>query len=164
VVKGKEKRTAKFEHFETEPPTESMPPFAKFGIFAYSTKPFLGAKPFMTTKVYYLSSCSTCDRILKDLDLSPDKADLQDIKTNKITHVQLDLMKELAGSYDALFSRVALKYRALGLDKKALTETDYRKYILEEYTFLKRPVIIHKGRIFIGNTKKMVEAAREALS
>jgi len=88
---------------------------------------------------------------------------MQDIKTEQITPKQLDEMKKLAGSYEALFSRVALKYRALGLDKKVLTEPDYRKYILEEYTFLKRPVIIVNDKIFIGNSKNTVAAAKTAL-
>jgi arsenate reductase len=87
----------------------------------------------------------------------------QDIKTEKITPAQLDEMKELAGSYEALFSRVALKYRAMGLNEKKLAEKDYRKYILEEYTFLKRPVAIIDKTIFIGNSKSNVEALAKAV-
>ncbi len=87
----------------------------------------------------------------------------QDIKTEKITPSQLAEMKKMAGSYEALFSRVALKYRALGLDKKKLTEDDYKNYILEEYTFLKRPVIIIGSKIFVGNAKSNVAAAKAEL-
>ncbi len=88
---------------------------------------------------------------------------MQDIKTEKITAVQLDEMKKLAGSYEALFSRVALKYRALGLNEKKLSENDYKKYILFEYTFLKRPVILAANKIFVGNSKNTVAAAKQAL-
>jgi len=84
--------------------------------------------------------------------------DKQDIKTEKITPEQLEQMKELAGSYESLFSRVARKYKSLGLKEKALTEEDYKKYILEEYTFLKRPVFIIDNEIFIGNSKKNIQA------
>ena len=84
--------------------------------------------------------------------------ELQDIKTEKITPAQLDAMKELAGSYEALFSRRAIRYKELGLKDKNLTEKDYRKYILAEYTFLKRPVIIINNSIFIGSEKKTVAA------
>jgi len=31
------------------------------------------------------------------------------------------------------------------------------------YTFLKRPVILVDGQIFVGNSKKTVQAAKEAL-
>ncbi|MFL5752797.1 MAG: arsenate reductase family protein [Bacteroidia bacterium] len=114
-------------------------------------------------KIYYLSSCDTCARIIKELGLKEKGFTFQDIKTEKITPGQLDEMVQLAGSHEALFSRVALKYKSLGLKDKKLREKDYRKYILEEYTFLKRPVIIKGKQIFIGNSKSTVEAAKATL-
>ena len=66
-------------------------------------------------KIYYLSSCSTCTRIINELDLKNKKIEFQDIKTEKISAIQLTEMKKLAGSYEALFSKIAMKYRALGL-------------------------------------------------
>lgn len=112
-------------------------------------------------KIYYLSTCSTCARILKEIKPGKNVV-MQDIKTETITPAQIDEMKKMAGSYEALFSRVALKFRSLGLNKMTLGEKDYRKYILEEYTFLKRPVMVVKGKIFIGNSPKNVEAAKQA--
>ena len=113
-------------------------------------------------KIYHLSSCSTCQRILKQWK-PPASVELQDIKTEKITAPQLDEMATRAGSYEALFSRVALKYRSMGLNEKKLSEKDYRKLILDEYTFLKRPVLITDKEIFIGNSPKNVAAAEEIL-
>ena len=86
---------------------------------------------------------------------------MQDIKTEKITPVQLDEMKVMAGSYEALFSRRAMKYKEMGLKDKKLAEDDYRRLILEEYTFLKRPVTINGKKIFIGNDTKTVEALKK---
>ena len=114
-------------------------------------------------KIYYLSTCSTCARIINELGLKDKKFEFQDIKTEKITSVQLNEMKKMTGSYESLFSRVALKYRALGLDKKKLTEDNYKNYILEEYTFLKRPVIIIGNKIFIGNSKSTVSVVKAEL-
>ncbi|HRE95975.1 MAG TPA: ArsC/Spx/MgsR family protein, partial [Flavobacteriales bacterium] len=111
---------------------------------------------------YHLSTCSTCKRILSELKPGADVV-LQDIKSDALTETQVDDMAKLAGSYEAIFSRVAMKYRALGLDKKTLSEKDYKKYILEEYTFLRRPVVLADNRIFIGNSRKIVESAAEAL-
>ena len=88
-----------------------------------------------------------------------DSFELQDIKTQPITGAQLDKMIAMAGSAEALFSRVAMKYKAWGLGAKNLTEKDYRQYILDEYTFLKRPVLMIDDEIFIGNSKKNVAAA-----
>lgn len=113
-------------------------------------------------KAFHLSTCSTCKRILSEV--GTDGLELQDIKTESITESQIDEMKDLAGSYEALFSRKAMKYRSMGLNEMSLSEDDYRKYILEEYTFLKRPVFIIDGQIFIGNSKKTVEAVKAALA
>ena len=57
----------------------------------------------------------------------------------------------------------ALKYKEWKLKDKNLSEDDYRKYILDEYTFLKRPVVIMGEQIFIGSEKKTVAALKEAL-
>ena len=69
----------------------------------------------------------------------------------------------MAGSYEALFSRRAVKYAEQGLKDKKLDEKDYRELILEEYTFLKRPVAIVGDSIFVGNEKKTVDALKKAL-
>lgn len=113
--------------------------------------------------LFHLATCNTCQRIIKELQPGPEVT-LQEIKTEAITPKQIDAMKELAGSYEALFSRRAMKYRSMGLNEMTLSEDDYRKYILEEYTFLKRPVLVLDDQIFVGNTKKVVAAAKAALA
>jgi len=111
-------------------------------------------------KIYHLSTCDTCKRIL--MDLQPlDKFELQDIKNEAITDSQLQEMKQLSGSFEALFSKRARLYKEKGLAAKSLTEADYEKLILEHYTFLKRPVILFDDKIFIGNSKKVIETAKE---
>jgi arsenate reductase len=112
-------------------------------------------------KIYHLANCTTCQAILKDTKLDRKGYEMQDIKTEKITPAQLDKMKEMAGSYEALFSRRAMKYKEMGLKDRQLTEKDYRDLILEEYTFLKRPVIIKDAKIFVGNEKKTVAQLKE---
>ena len=116
----------------------------------------------MSKKVYYLGTCSTCNRIINDLSIG-DEFDYQDIKTEKMSPEQVDQMAEMAGSYEALFSRRAMKYKSMGLNNKDLKEEDYRKLILEEYTFLKRPVFIIDNNIFVGNSAKTVEEIRKKL-
>ncbi len=113
-------------------------------------------------KIYHLGSCSTCQRILKELQ-PLDGVQLQEIKTKSITPGQLEEMASLAGGYEPLFSKRAMLYRQKGLHEKQLSENDYKKLILEHYTFLKRPVVLVDGQIFIGNSKKVVQAAKEAL-
>ncbi|MFN4762146.1 arsenate reductase family protein [Gillisia sp. Q332] len=113
-------------------------------------------------KIYHLSTCDTCKKILKELDPLSSFI-LQDIKQEPIIEVQLEEMKELSGSFEALFSKRARLYKERGLKNEDLTEDRFRNLILEHYTFLKRPVIIYNDRIFIGNAKKTVEAAKTAI-
>ena len=112
-------------------------------------------------KIFYLSSCDTCKKIIQIINPGQE-VELQDIKVQNIDEVTLDLIKEKTGSYEALFSKRAIKFRSLGLNNMSLTESDYRKYILQEYTFLKRPFIINGEKVFIGNAKKEVQAAADS--
>lgn len=109
-------------------------------------------------KIYHLKSCSTNVRILKEINPGSD-VELQNIKEENIDAETLDILKEKVGSYEAMFSKKAMKYRSMGLNEMDLTEADYRKYMLEEYTFLKRPFMINGDEVFIGNSKSVVENA-----
>ncbi len=113
-------------------------------------------------RFFYLHTCSTCQRIMKELNLG-DAIVQQDIKTEPITADQLNEMKRLSGSYESLFSRRAMKYKSMGLNNQQLNEDDYRRLILEEYTFLKRPVLVLDEQIFVGNSAKVVASAKAAL-
>jgi arsenate reductase (glutaredoxin) len=119
-------------------------------------------------KIYHLSSCTTCQRILEETGIGGSNVKrvfaMQDIKTEQITPEQLEALKEKAGSYEALFSRRALKYKELKLKDKHLVEADYRRLILEDYTFLKRPVVLVGDTIFAGSEKKTVTALKAAIS
>ncbi len=112
-------------------------------------------------KIYFLKTCDTCTRILKSINL--EGFTLQEIKTEPITVVQLEEMHALSGSYEVLFSRRAKKYKQMNLKNQELSEKDIRQLILDEYTFLKRPVIIVGSEIFIGNSKKNVELLQQKL-
>lgn len=108
-------------------------------------------------KIYHLKSCSTNVRILKELDLSG--VELQNIKEQNINEQALNFLKSKTGSYEALFSKKAMKFRSLGLNKMVLSEADYKRLMLEEYTFLKRPFMINEEDVFIGNSKDVVGKA-----
>jgi arsenate reductase (glutaredoxin) len=113
-------------------------------------------------RIFYLASCDTCRKIIKMLP----KSDLvfQDIRQEPISEAQLEEMYALSGSYEALFSRKAQLYKSMGLKDKNLGEADYKKYILEHYTFLSRPVFIIDGKIYIGNSQKNITEVIKALS
>jgi len=112
--------------------------------------------------IYYLASCDTCRKIIKSLP-NDNNLVFHDIKQNPITAAELEEMHRLAGSYEALFSRKAQLYKSLGLKDKSLTEADYKKYILDHYTFLSRPVFIINGTIYIGNSQKNIAEVLKVL-
>ena len=113
-------------------------------------------------KIYYLASCDTCRKIIKNLPKSAE-LEFQDIRQNPITAEQLEELYQLAGSYEALFSKKAQLYKSMDLKNKNLTEPDYKKYLLEHYTFLSRPVFIVKGKVYIGNNQPNIHALTQAL-
>ena len=117
----------------------------------------------MTNKIYYLASCDSCRKIIKAL---PENNNLvfHDIKQNPISVEELEEMHQLFGSYEALFSKKAQLYKSMDLKNKSLTENDYKKYILEHYTFLSRPVFIINNAIYIGNSQKNILEVMKALA
>lgn len=118
---------------------------------------------FIMNKIYYLASCDTCRKIIKSLPKDHNLV-FHDIKQNPITIEELEQMRELSGSYEALFSKKAVLYKSMDLKNKSLTEDDFKKYILEHYTFLSRPVFIIDDKIFIGNTQQNMLQVMKALA
>jgi arsenate reductase len=114
-------------------------------------------------KIYYLASCDTCRKIIKTLPKDNDLV-FHDIKQNPITEAELEEMHQFAGSYEALFSKKAQLYKSMDLKNQSLTEADYKKYILEHYTFISRPVFIINNKIFIGNTQQNMLQVMKALT
>ena len=112
--------------------------------------------------IFYLETCKTCQKAVAFLAPAKD-IELVEIKSKGISEKALDHMAKLAGSYEALFSRRAILYRQRKLGEKTLSEKDYKSLIVEHYTFLKRPIVVIGGAIFIGNTKVVLEAAKQAL-
>lgn len=112
-------------------------------------------------KVYFLQTCDTCRRILKEVNT--DGFERQEIKANPVTVSQLEEMRALTDSYESLFNKRAKLYKAMDLKNQQVSEADYRQYILDEYTFLKRPVFIVEDEIFIGNSKKVIEKLKEKI-
>ena len=117
----------------------------------------------MANKIYYLASCDTCRKIIKSLP-NPVKLEFHDIRQNPITASELEEMYQLSESYEALFSKKAQLYKSMNLKNQSLTEADYKKYLLQHYTFLSRPVFIIDGKIFIGNSQQNILQVTKALA
>ncbi len=113
-------------------------------------------------KLYYLSTCSTCARIIKELPLTP-SIRLHDLKTTPLSLSDLEYLFSIVGSYEALFSKKAQLYKSGNLKSKNLTEIDFKNLILEHYTFLKRPILVVENQLYIGNAAITIQQAQKAL-
>ncbi len=113
-------------------------------------------------KIFYLSSCSTCKRILKVWQPSSD-VDLQDLKKTPLDAHSLAQLYEHTGSYEALINKRAQFFKQNNRSSKSLSESESRELLLTHYSLLKRPVLVLGAQIFIGNSPKTVSDAQKAL-
>jgi arsenate reductase (glutaredoxin) len=112
--------------------------------------------------IFYLPNCGTCQKVLAQTAPN-DRFVLQNIKENPISAGQLDALASTVGSYGALFNKQSRKYREFGLADQQLSETDYRNWILEDYTFLKRPIYWVDGNVFICRSAPVVHQLKQFL-
>lgn len=116
----------------------------------------------MENSIYYLSTCSTCNRIIKEIK-NIHQFRLLDIKKVSITEEELDEIRKIGGlSYEELFNKRAQKFKSV--EKANISDQDYRLMILSEYTFLKRPVIIYNDKVFAGNAIATVSTALQLIN
>ena len=118
----------------------------------------------MQNTIFYLSTCDTCKQILKEIAADQYDFVMQDIKTAPVMEKQLEALRGKSKSYEALFSKRAQLYKSMGLASKNLEENDYKRYLLEHYTFLKRPVIVYNDHMFIGSDKAVIQSLKEILT
>ncbi|MBA22255.1 MAG: hypothetical protein CMP52_02790 [Flavobacteriales bacterium] len=111
---------------------------------------------------YYLKTCDTCKRIIKNLEL-PDSIKQINIKEKPLTPEQLNVLFTKTKSYSALLNPRAQLLKKRGLKASELSEQESKALILEHYSFLKRPVLIYQNKIFVGNALATVEAAQKTL-
>ncbi|MFT6719068.1 MAG: arsenate reductase [Sphingobacteriales bacterium] len=114
-------------------------------------------------KAFILSTCDTCSRILKELNLDSSWT-IIDIKKDPISEADLNFAAELNGGYESCFNKRARKYTEQNIKDTNPTEADYKKLILEEYTFLKRPVFIWDEQVWVGNSKTTIADLKTAMN
>lgn len=88
--------------------------------------------------------------------INTDDVELINIKTHPINADDLETAYRHIGSYEALFNKHARKYKAMSPDEKPTNDADYKKLILSDYTFLKRPVAFIGDTITAGNTQENI--------
>ncbi len=111
-------------------------------------------------RMYWLPYCSTCLKAQQYLleHGATIKKEIN-VKEEKVSRSELEELAQGLGGVENLFSKRAMKYRAWGLHEKTLSEEDMYRYMQEEYTFIKRPVIVTAdGKVLAGFSAKQYAA------
>jgi arsenate reductase len=107
---------------------------------------------------YELPHCSTCQKAKAYLQTQKvDFGVMRDIKTNPLTRKEVEHLASLVGGPENLFSKRAIKYREMDLANQDLSPGDLIKLMSEEYTFIKRPIIVRGDKAVSGFNTKQVD-------
>ena len=116
----------------------------------------------MKNTFLYLSTCTTCVRIIKYLGIE-DAGFLQNVKEQMVTAEQLALLYANTNSYELLTNKRGLVYAQLKREGTIFSEAVYKALLEKEYSCLKRPLLIWNNSLFLGNSKATVAAMKTAL-
>lgn len=105
----------------------------------------------------YLSTCSTCKRIMQ---LLPKHKDLnfRDVKVNPLSLEEVRQLAALSGSFTALINKRSQQFKISGISSKDLTEAQSEQLLVTHYSYLARPILVIGSEIFIGNSSATVAA------
>ena len=116
----------------------------------------------MKNTFLYLSTCSTCVRIIKSLGIE-EASFLQNVKEQMVTPEQLAFLYDYTNSYEQLINKRGRVYAQMKREGVLFSEEVYKALLKKEYSCLKRPVLIWNNNVFLGNSKTTVEAMKTVL-
>ena len=116
----------------------------------------------MKNAFLYLSTCSTCVRIIKSLGIE-DAPFLQNVKEAMVTPEQLRFLYNHTNNYEQLINKRGRVYAQLKREGAVFSEAVYKALLEKEYSCLKRPILIWNNNVFLGNSKATVAAMKTAL-
>jgi len=115
---------------------------------------------------YGLPHCTTCQKVQAQLESHGVKLkQYVNVKTDSVDRTTLESLAAKLGGVEKLFSKRALKYRAMNLHLRQtpLTEDEMLDLMASEYTFIRRPTLVTKsGQVYAAPSKKQLEALYNA--
>jgi len=104
---------------------------------------------------YWLPNCSTCKKAKNHIERHGLRDfEVRDIKENPLSRFEVEDLAVKLGGAGELFSRRAIKYREMKLNERELSDEEMLELMSEEYTFLKRPILVYKGKAIAGFFEK----------
>lgn len=116
----------------------------------------------MKNTFLYLSTCSTCVRIIKSLGIE-DADFLQNVKEHMATPAQLAFLYNYTNSYEGLINKRGRVYAQMKREGAMFSEAVYKTLLENECNCLKRPILIWDNTVFLGNAKATVAQMKAAL-
>ncbi|HKP74450.1 MAG TPA: ArsC/Spx/MgsR family protein [Longimicrobiaceae bacterium] len=109
--------------------------------------------------VYWLPYCTTCQKAVAYLrEKGVPIRGYRNLKEQPLSEDEVRGLAEKVGGVETLFSKRAMKYRAMGLHERELSEDEMVRLMAEEYTFVTRPVLVRGARATAGFSAKRVDA------
>lgn len=106
---------------------------------------------------YWLPNCSTCQKAKNFIERHGIRNyELRDIKENPLSREEVEKMAKMLGGASELFSKRAIKYREMKLNERELSNAEMLDLMTEEYTFLKRPILVIDGKAEAGFFEKFM--------
>lgn len=106
---------------------------------------------------YWLPNCSTCQKAKNFIERHGIRDyELRDIKENPLSREEVEKMAKMLGGASELFSKRAIKYREMKLKERELSNAEMLDLMTDEYTFLKRPILVIDGKAEAGFFEKFM--------
>jgi len=106
---------------------------------------------------YWLPNCSTCQKAKNFIERHGIRDyELRDIKENPLSREEVEKMAKMLGGAENLFSKRAIKYREMKLNERTLSNAEMLDLMTNEYTFLKRPILVIDGKAEAGFFEKFM--------
>ena len=111
---------------------------------------------------YWMPNCSTCQKAKGWLERRGVKiADFRDIRDMPLTRKEVEGLVKMLGGPAELFSRRAIKYREMKLNEREVPPGEMLDLMTDEYTFLKRPIMVIGKNATAGFFEKSFESFLE---
>ncbi|MEZ5305799.1 MAG: arsenate reductase family protein [Pyrinomonadaceae bacterium] len=108
--------------------------------------------------IYWLPHCSTCKKAVAFLESKGVEFNFKrDIKEEKLSRKEIERLASFAGGADSIFSRRAIKYRTMKLNERELSEKEMIRLMADEYTFIKRPLVVDGAKVVAGYSERKYE-------
>lgn len=108
---------------------------------------------------YWLPNCSTCQKAKGWLERRGVKITaMRDIKENPLSRKEVEDLVKMLGGPAELFSKRAIKYREMKLNEREVPPDEMLDLMTDEYTFLKRPIMVIGDQAAAGFFEKSFES------